>query len=153
MNTISFSCPLCGHSFDPSASPGCASCPLHSGCRIICCPSCGHSTVDPGASRMARWAAAALGRLGRAADRVATQPGPHPLSATAAPCRVRVVELLRDNGDRGGRLRAYGLAPGTIIEVIQQRPVTVICVEHTELAIEAEIAACLLVEPVKAGMA
>lgn len=149
MTSISFSCPLCGHAFDPSANPGCASCPLNSGCRIVCCPNCGHSTVDPRESRLARWAAAAMVRLGLAggAAELTLEVGPRPLTAMRAPCRVRVVGVARESGERADRLRAYGLAAGATIELLQQRPVTVIRVEQTELALEAEIAARVLVEP------
>jgi Fe2+ transport system protein FeoA len=42
-------------------------------------------------------------------------------------------------------LRAYGLEPGGTIEVIQQHPVTVVQVEHTELALDGRIAAHVLV--------
>jgi Fe2+ transport system protein FeoA len=38
-------------------------------------------------------------------------------------------------------LRAYGVEPGATIEVIQHHPVTVVRVEHTELALDAGIAA------------
>jgi Fe2+ transport system protein FeoA len=42
-------------------------------------------------------------------------------------------------------LRGYGVEPGAVIEVIQQRPVTVVQVEHTELALDGRIAAHVLV--------
>lgn len=152
MTTLSFSCPLCGHAFDPSANAGCASCPLSRGCRIVCCPNCGHSTVDPAGSRLARWAAAALARLGGHRPAAPTsEGGARPLTAVAAPRTVRVVGVDPEGGERAERLRAYGLAPGATIEVVQQRPVTVVRIEHTELAVEAEVAGVLLVEPAAAG--
>lgn len=152
MTTLSFSCPLCGHRFDPSANAGCASCPLNAGCRIVCCPNCGHSTVDPRESRLARWATAILDRLGVGEAKPAPLEiggGARPLTTISAPCLVRVVDVAREGGERAERLRAYGLAPGATLEVLQQRPVTVIRIEHTELAVEAEIAGVLLVEPVR----
>jgi Fe2+ transport system protein FeoA len=42
-------------------------------------------------------------------------------------------------------LRAYGVEPGGTIEVLQHHPVTVVRVEHTELALDAGIAARVLV--------
>lgn len=152
MTSISISCPLCGHAFDPSANSGCASCPLNRGCRIICCPNCGHSTVDPRESRLARWVTAILGRLGVSDAEPApleVERGAHLLTTMPAPCLVRVVGVAREGGERAERLRAYGLAPGATLEVLQQRPVTVIRIEQTELAVEAEIAGVLLVEPVR----
>ncbi len=36
-------CPLCGASFDAEGQGCRPSCPLASGCRVVCCPSCGYS--------------------------------------------------------------------------------------------------------------
>lgn len=36
-------CPLCGAGLMEEGG-GCAACPLHSGCRMRCCSSCGYST-------------------------------------------------------------------------------------------------------------
>lgn len=150
MTAISFSCPLCGHAFDPAANGGCASCPLSGGCRIICCPNCGHSTVDPRSSRLARWAEAAIGRMAgrRTARAAATSRGPAgPIPLTEAPGGPALVAEVRPGGaDAEGRLRAYGIAPGAQLQVIQQRPETVVRIERTELALEAELAALVMVE-------
>jgi Fe2+ transport system protein FeoA len=43
-------------------------------------------------------------------------------------------------------LQAYGLLPGRTIQVLAQRPVTIVLVEQTELAFETEIAAQILTE-------
>ncbi len=43
-------------------------------------------------------------------------------------------------------LQAYGLLPGRSIQVLAQRPVTIVLVEQTELAFETEIARQVLVE-------
>ena len=53
-------CPLCGTFFDPMENLACPSCPLHDNCTMTCCPTCGHTTVDPGKSRLARWASRLL---------------------------------------------------------------------------------------------
>jgi Fe2+ transport system protein FeoA len=42
-------------------------------------------------------------------------------------------------------LRAYGVEPGGTIRVIQQHPVTVVQVEHTELAVDDRIASHIIV--------
>jgi Fe2+ transport system protein FeoA len=42
-------------------------------------------------------------------------------------------------------LQAYGVMPGRTVRVLAQRPVTIIQVEHTELAFEPQIARCILV--------
>jgi Fe2+ transport system protein FeoA len=43
------------------------------------------------------------------------------------------------------QLVSYGLFEGRVIEVLRQRPVTVILVDHTELALEPAIAAAIWV--------
>jgi Fe2+ transport system protein FeoA len=147
MTAISFSCPLCGHAFDPAANAGCATCPLSGGCRIVCCPNCGHSTVDPGSSRLARWAAAALRRLGVADPAGSSADAPAVETPLAAARRgpARVVAVASAGADAGSRLRAYGIVPGALLEVLQQRPETVVRIERTELALEAELAALVRV--------
>lgn len=42
--------------------------------------------------------------------------------------------------ERLAQLLAYGLTPGSLVQVVQQRPVTVVRCEHTELALEAGLA-------------
>jgi Fe2+ transport system protein FeoA len=42
-------------------------------------------------------------------------------------------------------LQAYGLTPGRQVLVLQQRPVTVVQIEYTELAFERELARQILV--------
>jgi len=58
--TTYMSCPLCGHSFNPAEEPGCAACPLHSSCNLVCCPACGYQTVDAHQSLMARMASSLM---------------------------------------------------------------------------------------------
>ena len=55
-------CPLCGFAFDPSANAACTTCPLTRNCPMICCPACGHVTLDPGRSILADLARRALTR-------------------------------------------------------------------------------------------
>lgn len=43
------------------------------------------------------------------------------------------------------QLQAYGVAPGREVEVIQHAPVTVIRVEHLDLAFESRIARGILI--------
>lgn len=46
----------------------------------------------------------------------------------------------RMNPERRAHLQAYGLVPGRAVQVVQQYPVTVLQVDHTELALEVELA-------------
>jgi Fe2+ transport system protein FeoA len=60
--------------------------------------------------------------------------------------RARVAGFCRGiPADRLAHLQAYGLAPGYWVRVLQHRPVTIIQVEHTELALETELACEVLV--------
>ncbi len=36
-------CPLCGVTFDAEGQGCRPSCPMASGCRVVCCPACGYS--------------------------------------------------------------------------------------------------------------
>jgi Fe2+ transport system protein FeoA len=45
-------------------------------------------------------------------------------------------------------LQAYGVLPGHAVYVLARRPVTILLVEQTELALESEIARHILVDPV-----
>lgn len=47
--------------------------------------------------------------------------------------------------DRKAHLQAYGILPGNILRVHQKRPVTIIQVEHTELALESDLAELIYV--------
>ena len=62
--------------------------------------------------------------------------------ADVPPGRAARVESFTNSfpPDRKEHLQAYGLVPGYWVSVIQHSPVTVIQVEHTELAIEPELA-------------
>lgn len=44
------------------------------------------------------------------------------------------------SAERHAQLRAYGLVPGCPVSVVQQSPVTVIRIEHLELALERSLA-------------
>mgnify|MGYP002632618785 CR=1 FL=1 len=43
-------------------------------------------------------------------------------------------------------LQAYGIIPGNTLRVQQKKPVTVVQVEHTEIALETELAKSIYVE-------
>lgn len=47
--------------------------------------------------------------------------------------------------DTQERLLAYGLLPGQTLRVLAQKPLTVVQVEHTELALERELAHYVIV--------
>jgi Fe2+ transport system protein FeoA len=154
----SFPCPLCGHQYNPADHAACRTCPLNKSCSLVCCPACGHTTIDPARSRLAQWLTMLLPKQHQA---TAEQPGRAARSAAAGDARlwqnlseVAVGSTARVLGfaDRAAayreRLQAYGIAPGRSIRVVQQLPVTVIQVDHTELAFEIELARGILIETI-----
>jgi Fe2+ transport system protein FeoA len=44
------------------------------------------------------------------------------------------------------RLKAYGMVPGVSLTVIQQSPVTIVSIEHLELALENDLARSVAVK-------
>ncbi len=65
--------------------------------------------------------------------------------------QARVVELNGMPARQRENLQAYGLTPGCWVSVIQHAPVTVIQIENTELAMEADLAGLVAVEAVSAA--
>jgi ferrous iron transport protein A len=53
---------------------------------------------------------------------------------------ARVVAIDGPAAVKRSQLQAYGVVPGRVLVVLQQRPVTVLLVDHTELAIESDLA-------------
>jgi Fe2+ transport system protein FeoA len=148
-----FTCPLCGHAFDPAAHLACQTCPLHSGCRLVCCPACGHTTVDQEQSRIVRWITGLLSRASQPQDLPSSRP-----AARAAPTRrsalaaapidrmVRMVDMGNLPATQREQLHGYGLVPGRVLRVVQRNPVTVVQLEHVEVAIETELAQAVWVD-------
>lgn len=56
---------------------------------------------------------------------------------------VAVVGFTDGTAELRERLLAYGLIPGQTLRVLAQKPLTVVQVEHTELALERELADCV----------
>ncbi|HSV85112.1 MAG TPA: ferrous iron transport protein A [Levilinea sp.] len=80
------------------------------------------------------------------AEAAVTTPVEGRLDSAKPGARVVVLEFDRIAANQKAHLRAYGLAPGREIRVLQQHPVTVVQVEHTELAFEKDIAGQILVK-------
>ena len=63
------------------------------------------------------------------------------LSHVEAGSRARIIGFAPAMSTaRRTHLQAYGLLPGVWVRVLQQKPVTVVQVEHVELALEDELA-------------
>lgn len=146
-------CGMCNHMFDPVQNAGCSGCPMNDGCLLACCPSCGYSMPNPAQSRLLAFARAVGGAAGSLLrPRRSTAPEPPPpgggtvLSKVKPGNSVRVVEIGEGAGSWHERLQAYGIAPGRVLHVVQQSPVTVVRVDHVDLAFEARIARHIVVE-------
>ena len=70
-----------------------------------------------------------------------------PLAKVAAGRKARVMGFANSMPqNRRSQLMAYGLMPGQELRVVQHAPVTVVQVDNTEVAMEAVLAANVLVE-------
>jgi Fe2+ transport system protein FeoA len=79
-------------------------------------------------------------------DLQANRAGLRSLTEVPSGGRARVVALDGLPEWQRERLQAYGLAPGRWVSVVRHSPVTVVQVEYTELAFEAELAQRVQIE-------
>jgi hypothetical protein len=129
---------MCGSRFDTDQMRACETCPMHKGCALVCCPECGYSTIDPRRSQLVGAGSGLVRRLRR--RHRGGRNGPLTLADVPAGSRVRVEELSGLPLESRHQLQAYGLAPGRLVEIVQQLPVTVVRVDQLDLAFEAAIA-------------
>jgi len=139
----SITCALCGYVFDPRQEASCPSCPLFRGCTLACCPQCGHDTVDPTRSRAVLLATRVAGVLRRGARRAPSPPVATPPRTLAVVCPgARALVAGLDGLDHvwRERLQGYGLTDGRAVQVVQHAPLTIVRVEHAEIAFETHLA-------------
>ncbi len=77
------------------------------------------------------------------------RPGMHCFTLADSPpgCYLRVVGFLEAiSPEQKDRLCAYGIVPGHCVFVLQHHPVTIVRIDHTELALERELARLVKVE-------
>jgi Fe2+ transport system protein FeoA len=115
---------------------------------LICCPNCGYQVVDESKSGLVR----ALRRLWPGAGDPQTEPSSPPgdavpLTHVAPMTPVEVVELAEMPASRASRLTAFGLAPGTVVSLVQRTPAPVVRIGETELALSEEICGQIHVRP------
>lgn len=67
------------------------------------------------------------------------------LTALRAGQLAEVVELTSRDPARLDRLAAYGLAPGSRLEMLQTRPALIVRVGETEISLDAEVGREVLV--------
>jgi Fe2+ transport system protein FeoA len=111
---------------------------------MVCCPACGYTTIDTDKTSVGKLAL-------NLTSSEAPQQSPMELTTLAeAPkgASVIVVAVENTSGSRPQQMQAYGLAPGRTVQILQQDPVTVVRADHTELALEGDLANKVLVEVV-----
>ncbi|HXF69079.1 MAG TPA: FeoA family protein [Thermoflexus sp.] len=139
-------CPMCGHEFDPSDLRCHVGCPLGARCTLICCPQCGYQMPDLERSASARWFQRLFARL---RPEGGIRGSPHATLAEVPPGQsVVVLEIEETRGDQLARLAHLGVLPGVAIRVLRRRPVLIVEVEGTTLALDPDVAAHIRVGPV-----
>ncbi len=132
-------CSLCGYEFDAEGMACHTSCPLSSGCHIVCCPNCGYQIPDQAQMPLTSALQKLWERYKQAHSRV--NPG--------LPCTVcdlypgqcgEVTEIRSLDRKRLARLSAYGLMPGCQICLRQRSPAYVLLVDETEVALDHAVA-------------
>lgn len=135
-------CSLCGHEFEPAGLACHAECPLGLRCGLICCPSCGYQVVDESQSVVAHALKRLLpghGSAPRTRGRGEADAKQVPLTHVPPGVVVAIHSLREMPRSRSARLSALGLVPGSAVLLVQRRPVPVIRMGETEVAVSEEI--------------
>jgi Fe2+ transport system protein FeoA len=148
----SVTCPLCSHTFTPSGLACHSHCPLGSRCNLICCPQCGYQLIDESRSRTAGWLRRLLpagkpAAAGATAVRPSAINGALPLTHIPVGMTVEVCAFESVGAEQLSRFTAFGLTPGTRIELVQRHPAPVLRIGETELAVSREIVEHIWVQP------
>lgn len=146
MNLQEIRCSMCGQHYDPDQHLACRSCPMHSGCSLVCCPNCGYQTVDPRKSKLVRLARFFSER--RSLARFSTNQNEQlTLADVPVGCKAKVLHFASDfPPDRRAYLQSYGLVTDYWVQVVQHSPITIVRLDHLELALENELASGIIVQ-------
>jgi Fe2+ transport system protein FeoA len=131
---------MCGQRYDPDQNLACRTCPMHQGCTLVCCPACGYQTVNPRRSKLVQLVQLILAPS--KATRISGS-GVEGITLVEVPvgCEAKVVGFAADfPPDRKAHLQAYGLVPNYRVRVVQRSAVTIIRLDHIELALENDLA-------------
>ncbi len=144
-------CQLCSYEFDENAMSCHASCSLNKHCGVICCPNCGHQTVDESRSKLAQILRRTLqhgphsGHPSQAVPKDAALPR---LSDLKPGQTATVIAVESRSAARLERLSVFGIVPGCQLTLEQRRPTFVARVGFTELSFEREMADEILIDKV-----
>jgi Fe2+ transport system protein FeoA len=139
-------CPLCSFSFEREEMRCACSCPIAKNCGMLCCPSCNYQFILPQSRDSWRM------RLNRFIARwhcdTSTTTDVCTLEDLPVDREGEVVALDLRNNPQLAKLSAYGLTPGSRVQVRQRWPEYVIRVGETELAMEGSVAASIHVRSI-----
>lgn len=139
-------CSMCGQKYDPELHLACQNCPMHSGCDLVCCPNCGYQTIDPRRSKFIRLARFISRRRSSASNSI-DQNGQMTLADVPPGSHAKVVRFKADfPPDRRAYLQSYGLVMDYWVQVVQHSPITIVRLDHLELALESELAGGIIVQ-------
>ncbi len=136
-------CAMCGYEFDATGLACHASCPLSPNCAVVCCPRCGYSTVNPQRSTFLGWVQRILGRQETPAE--AREDGAIPLLQLRPGQEAEVVSVGESHPEQTLHLSHFGLLPGMTLRLRQTKPVPIVRIAETDLALDAAVAAEIFV--------
>ncbi len=141
-------CPLCGFEFRAGDTLCEHGCPFRGRCPLERCPGCGYEFADrPRAATWRGWLTRLVGRGRRPA---APCEGPRSVLDLGRGESARVAAVPAPER-RSNTLAVFGLVPGSRLTLVARRPACVVRVGETELALDAEIARDILIEPALAA--
>lgn len=119
---------------------------MHSGCNLVCCPNCGYQTVNPDRSKLVRLARYISKRRSPAKNTL-DREGQKTLADVQPGCSAKVIGFSAGfPPDRRAYLQSYGLVMNYWVQVVQHSPITIVRLDHIELALENELAGGIIVE-------
>lgn len=137
-------CQLCAYEFDETQLRCHTSCPFNEHCAVICCPNCGYQVVDDSKSRLAEMVRRLL--QSRVGAKRSARPACCPLNQLNVGEAGKLISIESVKSNRVERLQIFGLIPGSRLVLKQRYPEFILEVGHTELTIERDVAAEILVE-------
>jgi Fe2+ transport system protein FeoA len=141
MFDVYIACPMCGFRINTEESKSCQACPLNKDCSLVCCPNCGHMTVDPQQSFVARRISKMLTKLRVKNTKVSGNELFLSLLDVPRGNEANVICFADEFPiEKREHLMAYGVYPGVRVRVMQHKPVTILQVNHLEIALDDNLA-------------
>ncbi|MFL6263139.1 MAG: FeoA domain-containing protein [Thermoanaerobaculia bacterium] len=137
-------CPLCGFEFRKSDSLCHHGCPLGATCNLNRCPYCEYEF--PEGPQKGSWLRRLLQRKEAAAVPPLPDEGLLTVKTLAAGERAEVLCLAGDSPGRRNHLAVFGLVPGSEIRLLQRHPSFVVEIGETVLALDADVAADIVLK-------